>query len=896
MAGSAEWGRGIGSRTALATSVTLLIALSSFGKRTFIIPFLAGIIALVGVDGTLGESLAKCRGLTMSITGCLVLMYPAWLFRTWLVCNRGVTGHFGKCMAREWSMQFDGKSPSYTPLMALVFVMLIFMETFVIVILCSRLPWSPSPKFAVLGAVVCGLAGTPPHLLWVTMVLPLGISLTAATLPPFDEALAVQRVAAEWRLSEEHAKVALESTRRLFCAGSTGDEDVARYRELARESLERKASCLHETVRLEQARQIERLLWPSVEKVKGGQHLEVAGARLEVALRHVDWLVDFAEDYQENWRSLTIAPRGTLWHEIAIVLEQPLTRLVAAITPGTGQLRGALLELDAAFAAARANVVYGGCASLIRRDHSELIRIYAFLFDFVRAAVAIAGGEQDKTDFLKAAPSSSPLSDSFVPGDATDANDNKAFLELVSESRRSRRHKTMQLFGRKHDEMWWYEPTRLSVAIAAGCALALSPSRTGFNLWLPITSSFCHHRRTSSAFVTSKLRLEGTSLGAIYGLFAVSWATSLTNDHFGMLWRWLVVIFLFPWIAAVCSARHDRENGYAGLVAGFTPLVIVVQSDPTLSFVIRLKSTALGAVLVLGSANVIFPRRAEALLPPKLAIMVGALRDAFSDVSAASDNRPPDNAFAALIAEDFRRLRSALREVKELVAMASLEPTFFGLYPDFDARNHEALVKAFADALLWLDQAATAVDLIKRDANLLALFNNFHSLAYLRENLCTSVCAALTSACRLMKRNHIARINRSRTRLDDGDPEIGCVPLDSKLAPYTLWRTSKKFSALKASDTAHILELAGQHSAAGPMFSNTAALAFLTYSIGIENSASAMATVVACLERIVDDQQPATRAACLEVGSGENVQTGKLRAQRSQAGTAYLVATTAKST
>lgn len=895
MAGSAEWGRGIGSRTALATSVTLLIALSSFGKRTFIIPFLAGILSLVGVDGTLGESLAQCRGLAMSITGSLVLMYPAWLFRAWLVCNRGVSGHYGKCMARQWSMHFDDISPSHSPLTAIIFVLLIFMETFVIVILCSRLPWSSSPKFAVLGAVVCGLAGTPPHLLWVTMVLPLGISLIAATLPPFDEALAVQRVTAEWRSSVEHAMVALESTRRLFCAGGTGDEDVARYRELARESLERKASCLHETVRLERARQIERLIWPSVEKVKRGQHLEVAGARLEVALRHIDWLVDFAEDYQENWRSLTIAPRGTLWHEIAIVLEQPLTRLVAAITAGTGQVRDALLELDAAFAVARANVVYGGCVSLIRRDHSELIRIYAFLFDFVRAAVAIAGCEQDKVDFLNVVLSSSQLSGSFEPEDAADGNDSKAFLETVSESRRSRRHETMQLFGKKHDEMWWYEPTRLSVAIAAGCALALSPSRTGFNMWLPITSSFCHQRRTSSAFVTSKLRLEGTSLGAIYGLFAVSWATSLTNDHFGMLWRWLVVIFLFPWIAAVCSARHNRENGYAGLVAGFTPLVIVVQSDPTLGFVIRLKSTALGAVLVLGSANLIYPRRAEALLPPKLAIMVGALRDAFSDVSATSDNRPPDRAFATLIAEDFRRLRSALREAEELVAMASLEPTFFGVYREFDARNHKALMKAFSDALLWLDQAATAVDLAKRDARLFALFDNFQSLTYLRENLCTSAFVALTSACRLMKRHHLARTNPSATRLDDFDPEAGCRGLHCKLTPYTLWRTSKKFSSLKAADTARILELAGQHSASRPMFSNAAALAFLTFSIGIENSASAMATVVACLERIVDDQQPATRAACLTVGSDKNVLRESTRPQRSQAGASYPMATATKS-
>lgn len=601
------WGRGIGTRTALATSVTLLITLSSFHRGVFVIPFLAGILALVGVDGTLGESLAQCRGLAIGITLSIPLMYPAWLFRVWAGCEKKKEIPYADCFSGEWVYSYQSRQPGFTIGLGIVFVSIIFVETFLITVLCTKMPYAPSPKFAVLGTVVCALSGVPPHLLWVSMIPPLATSIAASWLPPFDESLAVRRVDVEAREAKSDVAVALESIARVFAFGGSDHQDVAPYLSLARSSLERLKEHLGEIKRLENGYRIESwwicrcpLLFKQREKKTNYKGLEKAVDILQVSLRHLNWLVRRAEDYQENWRKLSQPPRGTLWRQMAEILGKPVQTLansgcsacLAVCTDnnddGTNAVDSAFHEFDLAFASARTNIVYDGCSELIGRDHDELVRVYAFLFDFVRATSIVAdvcgcmNSNVDLNDFkyVVRLPSTRPTLNRVVGEDDEEEDDEparesaNAVVASPSKIDRSeatrpttlRRQDTLTAFEQKYFESWWQEPLRFAVAIAIGSALGISPSETGLNVWLPITVAFVHQRRTSSAFATARLRLMGTACGAVYGLFAVSWATSLANDHFGRLWRWLVVIFLFPWIALTCATRHDRDNGYGGLV------------------------------------------------------------------------------------------------------------------------------------------------------------------------------------------------------------------------------------------------------------------------------------------------------------------------------------------
>ncbi|KAJ8598427.1 hypothetical protein CTAYLR_007656 [Chrysophaeum taylorii] len=803
----------LGIRAAVATAATLAFSLSAYG-HVIIVPFLAGIAVIAAVDGTFGETIVAVRNYLIGCSVAMPVWYPGWVFRVKTACARQ-QGSAEACFWREWTLGFEAPAPSFSPGGVVALVAMMGLGAFG---LCGVLPkFELSAKFPVVGMVACALTGAPPHLLWITLGPSLVFAIAAAAIPP--DALAVGRVARERDLTARHVHQALRATARLFAAGSSGD--VAN-RALATSALERAAEHLGRATRLEKACGVEQRVLGVGPVVVGD--LAMAKTRLEVALQSIDWLVGRAEEVEEGGDE-TSAPKGTLWRLLAPRLDAAVRGLGAAAIEGR-DVDAAIFAFDAAFAAVREEIVYGDRSDLVRRDHAELLRIYAFLFDFVSAATALVHIDEEH---VMSQMSRSGRRRQQPEKDDDDDDDPPA---------KKKKKKKRELLNEGDDDVrdaWWHDPTRLGVAIAIGCALGLSPGKTGLNVWVPVTVAFVHQRRTASAFHAAKNRMEGTAAGAIFGLFVVGWATTLTNNHYGLLWRWIILLFLCPWIALTTAMRKDETFGYGALVAAFTPLVIVVQRERNheTSFVLRLKATLFGAALYLAVAGLIVPRRAQDLLVPKLARMLGALRDAFDDVVART--KPNGKSVSSCCSESLSDLRIMLAEATDLEKLSEAEPTFFGLYDDFDAKNYRALLDAFGEAVLWLDEAAHAIDLATRDPDLAALAADFRSLEYLRHHLNPRLADALE--------------NDARRRIEPRDDIIirkgGGVP-----SPYALWRKAKKFSALNGVDTASLVQMGKKKK---PQFSNAGALAYFAFVPAIENCATATATIVVCLDRILDE-------------------------------------------
>lgn len=298
---------------------------------------------------------------------------------------------------------------------------------------------------------------------------------------------------------------------------------------------------------------------------------------------------------------------------------------------------------------------------------------------------------------------------------------------------------------------------------------------------------------------------------------------------------------------------------------------------------------------VAGVANILFPKRAETLLVPKLAAMLSALRAAFGDVSALAKPNPStvrqrsrsqeseevERGSANPVSDDIARLRSVLAEVTQLVTLARDEPTYFGYYAGFDVEGHNMLVKDFGDTLLWLDEAVTAIVLTRQDVRLAAISERLVSLEFLRNELERHVDHALFAACNLLKSRFapVAREDASnavkRVSSEDDLEKQAQFAHDSEnanpLVPFALWRMSRKFSAYNSMDTSYIVELATEQSkkkveswsSPDTKFSNAAALAYLTFSVVIENCAVSMSGIVTDLDRILDDREASRRKAIL---------------------------------
>jgi hypothetical protein len=138
--------------------------------------------------------------------------------------------------------------------------------------------------------------------------------------------------------------------------------------------------------------------------------------------------------------------------------------------------------------------------------------------------------------------------------------------------------------------------------------------------WIAMTVGFVMSADNSSGFATAMSRLLGSCVGAMYGWIAAQ--LLLTDSGANATWR--LILAIVPWATLCCFFKSAPTFGYAALVAGFTPSLIIMGSFAVTKFdsnaaFIRIENTMIGVTIYVVLDNLIFPKRAKLLLLCRIA-------------------------------------------------------------------------------------------------------------------------------------------------------------------------------------------------------------------------------------------------------------------------------------
>ncbi|KAG5191471.1 hypothetical protein JKP88DRAFT_285137 [Tribonema minus] len=204
--------------------------------------------------------------------------------------------------------------------------------------------------------------------------------------------------------------------------------------------------------------------------------------------------------------------------------------------------------------------------------------------------------------------------------------------------------RTEDYFRRHHRDI--VHPLKVALILTI-CALFVLvgylSDKVAAGAWVGVTAGFIVSEDSSSAAVTSNLRLIGSVVGAMYGWFL----TELVNNDAA---RKLAAIGLPPWVAFCAFFKNSKSHGYAAIVSAFTAVIIVLGTfnasavgsvapltriqNTILGLVIYMANTILGLVIYMAVDNLVFPVRAKVLLRGELAEALGLMRDAVNCLDA----------------------------------------------------------------------------------------------------------------------------------------------------------------------------------------------------------------------------------------------------------------------
>jgi hypothetical protein len=179
------------------------------------------------------------------------------------------------------------------------------------------------------------------------------------------------------------------------------------------------------------------------------------------------------------------------------------------------------------------------------------------------------------------------------------------------------------------------------ICTTAALIVVLPPLRDVFpyGLWAAIVVTLIRQESSASSFHRGYQRVEGTLLGS---LFAFSVARLLQcADTVPCSDRDPAVMLplLVAWIGLCALFREDAQHGYASLVAGFTPIVVLLgpvregsRQDAAWA---RVEMTFLGVFLYLLLDNAILPSRSDHDIRALAVQGVGQVRSVLGELSGA---------------------------------------------------------------------------------------------------------------------------------------------------------------------------------------------------------------------------------------------------------------------
>eukprot|EP01040_Poterioochromonas_malhamensis_P007617 gene7617-8225_t len=182
------------------------------------------------------------------------------------------------------------------------------------------------------------------------------------------------------------------------------------------------------------------------------------------------------------------------------------------------------------------------------------------------------------------------------------------------------------------------QPFKISLAVAIAAIIPIFnvfPTLLQKGLWSTFVCIIIRQDNLSSSFQTAYQRLEGTVIGSIYAfiVYQIFPCNDDRTDGYCIDQIYMQLSVLVGWLFFCGLFREGEQHGYAATVAGFTPLVLLLNpatsgQPGTMS---RIEETFIGIVIYCLVDFCIFPRRIYPLIKQSTLASIKIMKDVIHD-------------------------------------------------------------------------------------------------------------------------------------------------------------------------------------------------------------------------------------------------------------------------
>lgn len=182
----------------------------------------------------------------------------------------------------------------------------------------------------------------------------------------------------------------------------------------------------------------------------------------------------------------------------------------------------------------------------------------------------------------------------------------------------------------------YIHPLKLSIITTTASLLVILPALHNvfpYALWGAVVVTLIRQENSASSYHKAFQRMEGTVVGCIFAYLASQWMGCDYEDCNHLLAIAVTVV----WIAMCSYFRWSSKHGYAAVVAGFTPVVIILgpsrgSQDSAWG---RVQMTFIGVAIYLIIDNLLVPDRSDDAVRHSAVGAIGFVRSALSTTSRA---------------------------------------------------------------------------------------------------------------------------------------------------------------------------------------------------------------------------------------------------------------------
>lgn len=129
-----------------------------------------------------------------------------------------------------------------------------------------------------------------------------------------------------------------------------------------------------------------------------------------------------------------------------------------------------------------------------------------------------------------------------------------------------------------------------------------------YGIWAMLVVMIVRQENSASSFTSGYQRIEGTVIGCVFAYVFYEAFGCIGDCNYGSVTAGLVI-----WIACCAYFREGAKHGYAALVAGITPMILLVgrNRNSALAPWARVQMTIVGVGAYLIVDNVVLPRRSD---------------------------------------------------------------------------------------------------------------------------------------------------------------------------------------------------------------------------------------------------------------------------------------------